>query len=103
VRVQVIGERAWQFRLGGPDWKKSIHGADAAFMAADEELVADARRLQAHFGLAILGVDYIVRDDGTRYLLEVNHIPSVTAFEEVRQAYLEEVTRWAVRQGGTTP
>jgi hypothetical protein len=103
VRIQVIGERVWQFRLGGPDWKKSIHGADAAFMEADEDLVADTRRLQEHFGLAILGVDYIVGEDGRRYLLEVNHIPSVTAFEDVRQAYLEEVTRWVVRQGGPTP
>src|SRR5262245_61909054 len=25
VRVQLVGERAWQFRLGGDDWKRSIH------------------------------------------------------------------------------
>jgi hypothetical protein len=32
---------------------------------------------------------------GTRYLLEVNHIPSVTAFAEVRRAYIDEVASWA--------
>jgi hypothetical protein len=94
VRVQVIGERAWQFRLGGGDWKKSIHGEGAALMPPDAELVEDVRRLQGHFGLEIVGVDYMVAADGCKYLLEVNHIPSVTAFAEVREAYLDEVVRW---------
>src|SRR5579885_303960 len=29
VRVQVIGREAWQIRLGGDDWKKSIHHPSA--------------------------------------------------------------------------
>ncbi len=95
MRVQVVGEAAWQFRLGGEGWKKSIHGPDASLMDPDPELVEDTRRLQAHSGLEILGVDYIVGADGGKYLLEVNHIPSVTAFPEVREAYLAEVARWA--------
>jgi glutathione synthase/RimK-type ligase-like ATP-grasp enzyme len=97
VRIQVIGERGWQFRLGGQGWKKSIHGADAALMPADDELLEDTRRLQRHFELEILGVDYLAARDGQTYLLEVNHIPSVTAFEEVRQAYLDEVAAWVSR------
>jgi hypothetical protein len=100
VRVQLVGDQAWQFRLGGDDWKKSIHGPGAALMEQDAELVEDARRLQAHFGLEVLGVDYMVAGDGGKHLLEVNHIPSVTAFEEVRQAYLGEVVRWAGRPAG---
>src|SRR5262245_64867423 len=42
VRVQLIGARAWQFRLGGEGWKKSIHGAGAALMPPDADLVEDA-------------------------------------------------------------
>jgi hypothetical protein len=30
-----------------------------------------------------------------RYLLEVNHVPNVTVFPEVREAYLDLVVRWA--------
>src|SRR5437764_9893687 len=80
VRIQLIGARAWQTRLGGDDWKRSIHHPTAAMTPIDPELLDDARRLQAHFGLEILGVDYMVGHDGSKYLLEVNHIPSVTAF-----------------------
>jgi hypothetical protein len=51
VRIQFIGDRAWQSRLGGDDWKKSIHHSSAARMPIDPELLEDARRLQGHFGL----------------------------------------------------
>jgi hypothetical protein len=98
VRIQLIGDRAWQSRLGGDDWKKSIHHATSAMTAIDAELLDDARRLQQHLGLDIAGIDYVIAEDGAKYLLEVNHIPSVTAFEEVRQAYLEHVSEF-VRAG----
>jgi hypothetical protein len=100
VRVQLIGEWVWQTRLGGDDWKKSIHHETARMMALDAELLEDARRLQKHFGLEVLGVDYMVEADGGRYLLEVNHIPSVTAFDEVREAYMEHVVGWLREQAG---
>jgi hypothetical protein len=98
VRVQLIGGGAWQFRLGGDDWKKSIHGPGASEMPPDPDLVEDARRLQAHFGLEVLGVDYMIASDGGRHLLEVNHAPSVTAFPAVRDAYLDQVVAWALGQ-----
>jgi glutathione synthase/RimK-type ligase-like ATP-grasp enzyme len=93
VRIQLIGERAWQMSLGGDDWKKSIHHPAAALTPADPELLDDARRLQRHLGLDIAGIDYVITS-GEKHLLEVNHIPSVTAFEEVHQAYLEHVADW---------
>jgi hypothetical protein len=100
VRIQTIGDQVWQFRLGGEDWKKSIHGPGAALMVPDAELVEDARRLQRHFGLEMIGVDYMMGGDGAKYLLEVNHIPSVTAFAEVRAAYIEHVAEWVQKQVG---
>jgi hypothetical protein len=98
VRIQVIGDRAWQFRLGGDDWNKSIHHAGAGIMPPDADLLDDTRRLQQHFGLEILGVDYMIGRDGNKHLLEVNHIPSVTAFSEVREAYIEHVVAWANKE-----
>ena len=101
VRVMVVGDHAWQIRLGdggggpGADWKKSVHGDDAAFMPVDPGLLADTRALQAHFDLAVIGNDYMVADDGTRHLLEVNHIPNVTRLPEVRAAYLDHAVAWA--------
>jgi hypothetical protein len=94
VRVQLIGERAWQYRLGGEDWRRSIHHAAAGEMPLDPELEEDARRLQRHFGLEIAGIDYVVAEDGSKHLLEVNHIPSVTAFADVREAYVGHVAGW---------
>lgn len=96
VRIMLIGDQAWQVRLTGEGWKKSIHPDDAGFMPIDPELLDDTRRLQAHFGLAVIGNDYMIGADGARHLLEVNHIPNVTRFEEVRGAYLEFASRWAV-------
>jgi hypothetical protein len=95
VRVQVIGDAAWQIRLGGDDWKKSIHHPTAGLTPADPELVADVRRMLAVFRLPLGAADYVIAADGTPHLLEFNHIPNVTQFPEVRAAYLDHVTAWA--------
>lgn len=49
---------------------------------------------ESAFGLEIGAVDYQVEADGTPHLLELNHIPSVTCFEEVRTAYLDLAAAW---------
>lgn len=95
VRIVLVGEHAWQVRMAGEGWLKSIHDPRARFMPIDSELLEDARRLSEHFGLRTVGVDYIVALDGGRYLLEVNHVPNVTVFPEVREAYLDLVVEWA--------
>ncbi len=95
VRIVLVGEHAWQGRMASEGWLKSIHEPGAAFMPIDPELLSDARRLAEHFGLRTVGVDYIVTPDGSRYMLEVNHVPNVTVFSEVRKAYLDLVVRWA--------
>jgi hypothetical protein len=94
VRVHLLGERAWQLRMGGDDWKKSIHHAAAGFTAVDPDLLDDARRLQQHFRLEMLAVDYITTPAGEKFLLEVNHVPNVTLFPELREAYLDFAARW---------
>jgi hypothetical protein len=95
VRIMIVGDRHWQIALTGDDWRKSIHPDDAHFVdPVDQSLLDDARRLAAHFQLELIGVDYMIADDNTRHLLEVNHIPNVTRFPEIRQAYLEYVARW---------
>lgn len=94
VRVVLIGDRHWQIRLEGKDWLKSIHDARAAFMDVDAELLADTQAIGRAFGLEVVANDYIVTPDGTPHLLEVNHIPNVTRFPEIWQAYRDYVTRW---------
>ena len=94
VRIAIVGDRHWQIRLTGDDWRKSIHHAEAAPMAVDDALLADARHLAEHFGLQMIGVDYIVAEDGTPHLLEVNHIPNVTVFEEMTDAFVELELGW---------
>jgi hypothetical protein len=43
----------------------------------------------------MLATDYIIAADGTKHLLEVNHIPNVTVFPEIREAYLDWAAGWA--------
>jgi hypothetical protein len=95
VRVAVIGERAWQIRLEGTDWLKSIHAPDAAFMPIDPELLDDTQNVLAALGLEIGAIDYIVGDDGRKHLLEVNHIPNVTRFPELWRSFLDYTATWA--------
>ncbi len=95
VRIALVGAHAWQIRLAGDSWLKSIHHPAAAFMPIDEELLADARALSAGLGLEVIGVDYIVGADGSKHLLEVNHAANVTVFPAIREAFLDLVARWA--------
>ena len=94
VRVVIIGEQAWQICLQGDDWRKSIHHDTAAIMPIDNALLEDTRRVGGGFGLEIVANDYIVTPQGSRHLLEVNHIPNVTRFPEIRSAYREYVVNW---------
>ncbi|WP_315789580.1 hypothetical protein [Fischerella sp. JS2] len=94
VRVVLIGSRFWQIRLTGDDWLKSIHHPDAAEMPVDEELLADTRELAKYFNLATVGVDYMINTQGNKYLLEVNHIPNVTVFPFIREAFIDLVSQW---------
>jgi hypothetical protein len=96
VRVVILGEEARQIRLAGEGWLKSVHGRGAAFMEADPELVADTRAVRAGLGLDLIANDYMTGPEG-KYLLEVNHIPSVTCFPELWQDYQDVVGRWAAR------
>jgi hypothetical protein len=95
VRGVIVGEHYWQIRLEGDDWLKSIHHAKAAFMDVDEELMCDTWQVKDGFGLEIIANDYIVADDGTKHLLEVNHILNVTRFPEIWEAYRDFAVEWA--------
>jgi len=94
VRVVVIGDQCWQIRLEGDDWLKSIHHSSADFMEIDPVLLADTQAVRVGFGLELIANDYIVSADGSRYLLEVNHIPNVTRFPVIWDAYCDFVVNW---------
>ena len=95
VRVVMIGDQAWQIKLEGDSWLKSIHHNSADFMPVDPDLLADTQHIQQAFGLEIIANDYMVGQDGNRYLLEVNHIPNVDRFPAIWQAYSDYVVNWA--------
>ena len=93
VRITAIGRHVRQIRMGGSGWKKSVHGTGAEFMPLDPDLAADAERIRGGLGLSILANDYILGGNGP-YLLEVNHIPSVTCLPELWEDYAEAVAAW---------
>ena len=94
IRVVVMGERHWQIKLEGEGWLKSIHHPTAHFMEPNPLLVEATRKVAQGFGLEIAANDYIVTADGQPHLLEVNHIPNVTHFPEIWDAYVEYVAEW---------
>jgi hypothetical protein len=100
VRIQLIGDQAWQVHLAGTDWKKSIHGPGASLVEPDRELVEDTRRLQQHFALPVIAVDYMISTHGEKFLLEVNHIPNITEFAAMRESYLNFATEWLKSEVG---
>lgn len=94
VRIMLMGDKAWQIKLTGDNWLKSIHHNDSGEMAIDAELLEDTKNIANHFNLEMVGVDYMVAEDGAKYLLEVNHIPNVTVFPFVNDAFIEFATKW---------
>jgi hypothetical protein len=94
VRIVLMGDKYWQIRLTGDNWLKSIHHRDAVEMEVDRELLDDTRQIAQHFNLGMVGVDYMVDRQGEKYLLEVNHIPNVTVFPFIREAFIDFVASW---------
>lgn len=100
IRVVVIGDSAWQIRLEGDDWLKSIHHDTASLIDLDSALVDDTRAVARGFGLEIAANDYIVDTNGVPHLLEVNHIPNVTRFPEIWEGYSTLVLDWLTADCG---
>ncbi|WP_284462958.1 hypothetical protein [Chryseobacterium sp.] len=94
IRILNIGEKSWQIKLEGETWLKSIHPDNAQFTEIDAELLQDTLTLKDKIGMDVIANDYIVQKDGTKHLLEINHIPNITRFEEVRLHFLETVVDW---------
>ena len=94
VRVVIIGDQKIQIRMTGHNWLKSVHHKDSRVEQLDNDLYLDSEKLKTHFGLQMIANDYIITQLGTKYLLEVNHIPNVTRFEELKTMYQTEVIKW---------
>ncbi len=94
VRIMMVGDKVWQIKLEGETWLKSIHPDNACFMEINEQLFEDTQHIKRALNMDMIGNDYIMGTNGVNYLLEVNHIPNITRFEEVRLAYLETVSKW---------
>ncbi|QDT90059.1 ATP-grasp domain-containing protein [Gimesia algae] len=94
VRVVLLGDEVFQIQLTGDDWLKSIHDPTADFMNVDADLAEDTRALAQYFNLPVIANDYVVGEDGEKYLLEVNHIPNVTRFPLLWERYTELVINW---------
>jgi hypothetical protein len=94
VRIMIVGNHIWQIKLEGETWLKSIHPDSACFMEIDQDLLKDTLNIMEKMKMDMIGNDYIICTDGSKQLLEVNHIPNITRFEEVKTAYLETVIKW---------
>lgn len=96
VRIMIVGDKYWQIKLTGDTWLKSIHNEGSCEMEVDDNLLQDSKNIANHFNLLTVGVDYIAGADGENYLLEVNHIPNVTVFPFVNEAFVEFSSQWIV-------
>ena len=100
VRIVVVGEDYLQIQLDGDTWLKSIHHEKATITEVDVALLRDTVNLKDHFGLEMIANDYIVADSGSKYLLEVNHIPNMTRFMELQDIYFSNVVKWLEKHSG---
>jgi len=94
VRIMIVGNHYWQIKLTGDTWLKSIHNEGSDAMLVDGGLLEDARNIARHFKLETIGIDYMVGHNGEKYLLEVNHIPNVTVFPFVNEAFIGFAVNW---------
>jgi len=94
IRITIIGDHHWQVQMEGTDWRKSIHDQRSKIVPADPELVQDTIQVGRALGLKVLANDYMITEKGSKYLLEVNHIPNVTHFQEMWQAYQNYIIQW---------
>ncbi len=94
VRIMLVGDKYWQIKLTGDTWLKSIHNEGSWEMEVDEGLLLDSKAIARHFNLQTVGVDYMVGSNGEKYLLEVNHIPNVTLFPFVNEAFKAFAQNW---------
>lgn len=94
VRIMIVGNDCWQIKLTGETWLKSIHDQNSGEMEIDNELLTDSKNIAQHFNLPIVGVDYMIANDGKKYLLEVNHIPNVTVFPFITQSFIDFSINW---------
>lgn len=59
---------------------------------------SSGQTIRCAFGLEIIANDYIVLPDGSKHLLEVNHIPNATRFPDMWEAYRDFVIEWVSGQ-----
>ena len=95
VRIMILGDQHWQIQLTGDTWLKSIHNEGSGEMPVDAELLEDSLNITKHFNLQMAGIDYMVGKNGEKYLLEVNHIPNVTVFPFMNEAFIKYCKHWA--------
>ena len=94
VRIMLVNDKAWQIKLAGDSWLKSIHHSEADEMDIDLELLEDSRNIAKHFNIEIVGIDYMIGKNGEKHILEVNHIPNVTVFPFVNSAFIDYAKNW---------
>lgn len=59
----------------------------------DDALPDQACRIATHLGLAVAGIDFVVRD-GEAFLLEVNAYPGLDDVPDAQSAFVELAARW---------
>jgi hypothetical protein len=66
-------------------------------MDVDPELLEDTPNIAEAFGLKLIANDYIVTEQGTKHLLEVNHVLNISRFSEIWEADRDYATAWVNR------
>lgn len=94
VRIVSIGDTNLQIKLEGASWLKSIHDAQADFMDLDQDLLEDTLNIKKAFGMDMIANDYIYHPSGNHHLLEVNHIPNINRFHQLKEIYLSNILIW---------
>ncbi len=93
VRCLAVGERMWAMERRSPGWKANVDTDHHRLIEPPEALAGWTRQAMAALGADVLGLDFLVRDDGSAVLLESNDIPGVMGFPEEVRVELAKILR----------
>ena len=87
VRVMAVGAGLWAMARRSNQWKVNRGTSEIEIIPVPSEIGDWTRRVRAHLGADIVGLDWIETPDGEWICLECNDVPGLTGWpDEVRRA-----------------
>ena len=92
-RILIVGGHVWQLRYDSLEWRKNVN-SEITRVDVDSDLSERSCKIARGLGLDVVGIDYILNDEGAS-LLEVNAYPGLDQVKEAEDAFIGMAISWA--------